>query len=401
MIDKKLVENYKKLEKYDKEHLFYYITVKYCYDYEASISDEMVTVISNKAYECWLDDNDSKDINDYTGYILDSVYEYGATLEQIQELDSDYVIKCYDNGKNAGEILKLDTEDLEYGFTDNNNHKYYLTDDGFYEVDEKGIKIKDPHPMENPFYDFLEMIKNNKIKDISTSMHYNIRCAILDNENDLHKEDYEESLESYRKYCEEHFINSKTILSEVKLNIDIDLFDLDKLDIEEFKMKKLYKIFNDNNLEISNNYSYSFSLNNGNDYYYDKKLDNYILINKDNEIKYFENESFFILKEIYNNEKIDYISSDEVRKVLKFMYLPELKENVNDIVHIKTSALNEFNEYVNKNNSKELEEIENLYNTQRMEYLHKVSNNFVSSIFDDEPSSNKKQEKDNSYDNDR
>lgn len=319
MIDKELIKNYKNLSKYDKNHLDKYNALRFCYDYEKSINDDLALVIANTAYECWLEDESTKDINEYTGYLLDSVYSYGATLEQIQELDIDNVVKCFTNGYNAEEILKLDVSDLEYAFTDINNHKYYVTEEGFYEVDENEHKIREPHPMDNPLYDVLELLKDEKVKDISYSMHYNIRCEIIEN-NLLEDEEHKEEMEKYKKYCEEKLVLSKKILKECgfKQNNDIDLFDLDKQGLDDFKLKKLYEVFNENRLSISDKYYYVASFNNGKDYYTNERYNDYILIDKDNNVKFFEDERYFILNELENKEDdFIYISNKEIERVMK------------------------------------------------------------------------------------
>lgn len=347
MIDKQLIKNYKNLSKYDKNHLYKYIALGFCYDYEKSINDDLASVVANTAYNCWLEDEDTQDINEYTGYLLDSVYSWGATLEQIKELDVENVVECFTNGYNAEEILKLDVSDLEYAFTDINNHKYYITDDGFYEVDEKGRKISEPHPMDNPLYDFLGLLKDGKIKDMSYSMHYNIRCEILQSVL-LEDEEYKEAIEKYKKYCEEKLILSKNILKECgfKQNNDIDLFDLDKQGLDEFKLKKLYEVLKANQLNTSNKYYYVASFNNGKDYFIDEKYNDYILIDKDNSVKFFEDEKYFLFSELENKEDdFTYISNKEIERVMV-----DLEE---DNIYSKDSNLDDeslvkFRSYVGK-----------------------------------------------------
>lgn len=347
MQDKELIKNYKNLSKYDKDHLDKYNALRFCYDYEKSINDDLAILVANTAYECWLEDENAKDINEYTGYLLDSVYSWGATLEQIKELDIENVVKCFTNDYSADEILKLDVSDLEYAFTDINNHKYYITDDGFYEVDEKGRKISEPHPMDNPLYDFLELLKDGKIKDMSYSMHYNIRCEILQSAL-LEDEEYKEAIEKYKEYCEEKLILSKNILKEceIKQNNDIDLFDLDKQGLDEFKLKKLYEVLKANHINTYNKYYYIASFNNGKDYFIDERYNDYILIDKDNSIIFFEDEKFFLFNELENKEDdFTYISNKEIEKVMVDLE----EENIySKASNLDNESLVKFRSYVGK-----------------------------------------------------
>ena len=47
MQDKELIKNYKNLSKYDKDHLDKYNALRFCYDYEKSINDDLAILVAN------------------------------------------------------------------------------------------------------------------------------------------------------------------------------------------------------------------------------------------------------------------------------------------------------------------------------------------------------------------
>ena len=113
----RLLKEYKKLPENIKNRFGELSCFKTCYDRDKNISDSMVILITLLAKQCWLDDEYSEASADtYAGYLLDAVYEYGATEEQLRYLDSKDIVEKYNNGYAAEEILKLDTSDMEYSY---------------------------------------------------------------------------------------------------------------------------------------------------------------------------------------------------------------------------------------------------------------------------------------------
>lgn len=303
-----------------------------CYERDSNISDDMVLTITSLARDCWLKDEYSKaGMDNYADYILNGVYDYKVSKEQLEDLYPVDIVEAFNQEDEFEELLKFDISDYEYCFTTTDNEKYYLSDDGFYILNEKGMKIKDPHPMDDSQEDIFDLFENNKIKFMPLSMHYNIRCMIKNDiqNNEKLKEKYKKGIENYIDFCKERFIVSRDILNAVNLDTDIDLTEEDKIYTDKNKLKRLEKLYkkNLNNKNEYKNYSYVGSLNNGTDYYFNDGI--YLAIDKNNVSKYFDDEPLFLLKEINKKDKFAYISKTEAEKIsdeLTNDYVTSLKD---------------------------------------------------------------------------
>lgn len=317
MIDKNMLEEFKNLTPFIKSNLYYFLAFRICYDYDPMISDRVALTVAKLAFECWGTDENNIDIETYANYILDAMYKYGGTIEQIEELDSNNIVMKYHEGATAKELLEFDVSKLEYSFTTIDNERYYLGEDGFYVVNNKGYKIKEFHngnPIDGTFY----LLEQNKIKHLSLNMHYKIRCKIINdiNSDEENKAIYKVWMNEYKKYCKTHFITSKDIQKKGNDEVNVDLYDLDKQYTDDNKLAKLRESFQSIDRNNTENYVYALSTSNGTDYYYDVK-DNkhYIAIDKHNVVKEMEDKPFFILNELRNNNKFAYISSQELQKI--------------------------------------------------------------------------------------
>ena len=311
-----LLKDYKILPDNIKNNFTNLSCFKACYDRDENISDDMVILITSLARECWLDDEYSKaNAEDYAIYLLDAVYEYNATKEQIENLDSLDVVEKYNNDYNAEEILKLDTSDMQYLFSTTDGNQYYATDDGLYVTNEKGIKIKEPHPMEDPKEEIFTLLKENKISYMPLSTHYDIRCMIKNDilgDKEL-EEMYKDGIENYKKYCKERFITSKDILRVVGQDTDIDISDDDRLYTDKTKLSKIEFIINKFPEKDISKYSYVASLDNGTDYYFCNNK--YIAIDNNYVSKEFENQDLFLFNELKGKHKFAYLSENESKKI--------------------------------------------------------------------------------------
>lgn len=360
MIDKNMLGEFKKLTPYVKDNLYYFLAFRSCYDYDSNISDDLVLRVANLAYNCWIEDNNNVDIDNYANYILNAIYEFGGKIEQIEAKDPDEIIELYTNEESAENLLLFNIEGLEYAFTTTNNEKYYLSDDGFFVLNQNGYKIRDPHPMEYELETFFDLFKENKIAHISFGMHYNVRCMMKEQFSDEEYELYKDGISNYKKYCEKNHITSRVILESVGLEEDIDLFDIDKEYTNANKLAKLQNSFQKNKLNGFENYVYVSSLTNGTDFYFDdKNNNNYVAIDKNGILKKLDNKPYFILNELHNKEDdFIYISKSELKRI---------KENLRE--DYEKSILRAFRKYKDNYNMSSLKKFSNYIKNKESDIL--------------------------------
>lgn len=360
MIDKNMLGEFKKLTPYVKDNLYYFLAFRSCYDYDSNISDDLVLRVANLAYNCWIEDNNNVDIDNYANYILNAIYEFGGNIEQIEAKDPDEIIELYTNEESAENLLLFNIEGLEYAFTTTNNEKYYLSDDGFFVLNQNGYKIRDPHPMEYELETFFDLFKENKIAHISFGMHYNVRCMMKEQFSDEEYELYKDGISNYKEYCEKKHITSRVILESVGLEEDIDLFDIDKEYTNANKLAKLKNSFQKNKLNGFENYVYVSSLTNGTDYYFDDKNNNYyVAIDKNGILKKLDNKPYFILNELRNKEDdLIYISKSELKRI---------KENLRE--DYEKSILRAFRKYKDNYNMSSLKKFSNYIKNKESDIL--------------------------------
>lgn len=348
---------YKKLPDIVKNNLHYILSYNACYKRDNNISDNMVNFITSLSQECWLDDIYSRaSIDYYTDYLLDAIYDYGATKEDLEDLDVSDIIESFNNNKSAEEILKFKKDDYIYCFTTNENLKYYSqpgNDNGFYIVNENDRCIRKPHPMDNAYDDVFDLLKQNKITNISMDMHYNIRCMIKNdifNDKELLNE-YKLGIENYKKYCLDRYITSEDILKITGLDTDISLTEIDGSFTKLNKMNRLANYYH-NIDKKGNSYDYVGSLNNGTDYYY--KNGKYLALDKNNIVKEFDDKKNFMLKELQEKYKFAFLSDSELSKIacdIENDYLGlrvEIKDNI-----LEEKSLYAVSEFMRYENSKE------------------------------------------------
>lgn len=352
MNSEELLKEYKKLPDDIKGHLNEMDAYYECYQRDKNISDEMVIFITSLARECWLDDEYSKaDIASYANYILDGIYKYNATKEELEDLYSKDIVESYNQDDDFEDLLKFDTDEYQYCFSTSDGNKYYCEkgEDGFYIVNGDDRCIKKPNPMDSDYETIFSLLDENKITDLPLSMHYNIRCIIKENilPDDELSEEYKNGIENYKKYCEDRFITSEDILRATNLENDISLTNIDNFYTKINKMERLSKYFH--NIDRNgNSYLYVASLNNGTDYYY--KKGKYLALDKNNVVKEFEETPRFMLNELNNKYKFAYLSDDELSKISK-----EIEDDYNDLRRPKKDnvfndrtgyKLDKFMEYV-------------------------------------------------------
>lgn len=354
-----LLNVYKELPEKVKNNLDDLLSYRVCYNYDSNISDEMVLLITSIAHSCWLKDEYSQASPDYyANYLLDAVYEYGATKEQLNELDYADIVEAYNNERDVLDLLRFNTEDYEYCFTTTDNKKYYSDVDGLYVVDERGIKIQDPHPMADPIDDIFDLLNENKIKDMPLSTHYNIRCIIKNDvlgDKEL-EERYKNGIENYKKFCKERFIISRDISKAVNLDTDIDITEDDKIYTDKHKLFRLKSVLKKSNENDMSKYSYVASLDNGTDYfYYDNK---YIAVDKNLITKEFDDKPRFMLDELKGKNKFVFLSPDESKKIADSFSEEYMKDGIGKS-WFKDKGHYAITEYFNYEKNKELDSFTN------------------------------------------
>lgn len=319
-MNNELLKNYKELPENIKNNLDDLLVYRACYERDENISDEMVLFINSIAHNCWLDDDYSKASKDYyADYLLNAIYNHGITQEQLQDLNCSDVVRAFNDELDIIELFKFDKENYEYWFTTKDNNKYYADDDGFYVVNEDGMEIKSSHPMENVYDEIFDLLKYEKIKEMPLSAHYNIRCII---KNDIIGDEelevqYKEGIENYKKFCKEKNITSNDILNIVKSNENINITKEDELYCDECKLLRLENVLQKTGNKDARNYEYIASFNNKTDYYYNKEDKMYLVIDKNDVTKYFEDDTYFIVKELNASEKLKivYLKPKEADKI--------------------------------------------------------------------------------------
>lgn len=323
-MDLELLQEIKKIPENIRENIHYLDAVQVCYERDENISDENILIIVNKAYKCWQDDDYANaSIGDYTDYLLEAIYDYNATYEEIDDLDSYDIVEHYNNEDSAEDILKYDTSNLEFCFSTKNGNRYYCDDEGLYTIDKKGKCIREAFAMSFFFDDVFYEFEAQEIEYIDMSLHYYIR-EYLEGELELEKSDVFSSkgFENYKKYCKENYITNKDIeIASGKKN-HIIITDNDIIYSDEEKLNRLSNVLKENNLKNSNDYKYVASFENGTDYYYSDGI--YLAIDKNNVLKSFEEEDNFLLKEMPKESKIIYISKEECEKIVSSLYRKEL-----------------------------------------------------------------------------
>ena len=338
-----LLKEYKNMPKTANDKLYYYEVFNECYDRDKNIKDDMVIFVAELSKNCWLEDEYTKcSIGDYAEYILSGIYDYDATLEELNDLDYSEIVEGLDNGNEFKDLLIFNNIGYEYAFTTIDNCKYYIKngEDGFYITNPEDRLIKKPTPMDNDIETIMDLLKEDKIKHISYFSHYRIRQIIKENLN-YEAGDYSLGIDNYKKYCLDRYITNediikklteKKILNENNVNIDLSLTEIDGQYTPINKMGRLSKYFH-NIDNKGQSYHYVASLNNGTDYYY--KKDFYLALDKNNIVKEFSEKKHFLLKELVNNNKFVYITDEEGKKIAN-----EIKDDYNNILEESKSKDN-------------------------------------------------------------
>lgn len=348
----KMLEKYKKLDNEYKNNLNEMLACRNCYDRDSNISDETVLNILEIAKKCYLynKNNIKANIDDYANYILDGIYISNISIEKIKKLDIDDIVKKYNAGVMLEKIIKFDKDGLDYCITTNDNEVYYCNNESFYIIDEDGFLLKQGKIKKLPYIVF-DLLNNDNIGIMTLSTHYKVREEIKSNilKNDELKSKYEKSIKNYNNYCNDRFITgSDILLATKKNNINIDLFDIDKKYSDSNKMKSLKDIIGND----SKNYCYVASINNGNDYYFNKNNNTYLVLDKNNIVKHFDNEACFLLKEIKIKDKFSYISKEESDKIFN-----DLKNIDTHLYFVKNNKYG-LKEYIIYDRNKELHAVE-------------------------------------------
>ena len=313
----KLLEEYKKMPKNIQDNLHILDSYHTCYLRDENMSDDMVEFVTNRAKDCWIaDDYCHAGVTNYTDYLLDAIYEYDATKEELDELYTADIVEAFNSDDSAEELVTFDTTNYEYCFSTIDRLNYYADDDGLYIVNDNDRCIKKPNPMENPLDEIFSLLKENKIVYMPLSMHYNIRCMIKNDilgDEEL-EERYKLGIENYKKYCVDRFITSEDILYKCGEDTDISLTDIDGKYTQTNMMERLSKYYNNIHKDGSR-YSYVASLDNGIDYYY--KKGKYLALDKNNVVKEFDETNNFLFKELNKKHKFIHIEPEERLKMAR------------------------------------------------------------------------------------
>lgn len=312
-MENKLLQEYKNLPEVVRNNLIKMLAYDTCYNRDNNISDELAIFICDMAYTCWLEDDNNNSIVGYTDYLLDAIYEYNATKEELEDADIDDIIEAFNDDESIENALKFRRDNYIYFMSTTDGFSYYMGEDGLYVLNEKRKCVDIGHPMEDSTQKLFDILKDKEIEDMPLSSHYDIRNFI---ENEITGDDElekscKDGIDKYKQYCLKHFITKEDIeRSENANNVNevISLTDIDGIYTDENKMKRLSKYVDD-----YMSYSYVASLNNGTDYYYKDKT--YLAIDKNNVIKKFNEEKAFLLNEINQKYKFIYLSENERRKI--------------------------------------------------------------------------------------
>lgn len=353
----KLLEEYKKMPKNVQDNLNTLDGYHTCYMRNENISDDMVEFITNMAKDCWLADSCGRnEIANYVDYLLDAVYKYGATKEELEALYTADIVEAFNCDDSAEEILKFDTTDYEYCFSTIDRKSYYSNEDGLYVVNDDDRCIQKPNPMNDPIDEVFSLLNENKIVYMPLSMHYNIRCMI---KNDILGDDeleemYKVGIENYKKYCIDRFITSDDILNKCGKNTDISLTDIDGKYTQANMMERLSEYYNNIHKDGSR-YSYVASLDNGIDYYY--KKGKYLALDKNNVVKEFDETDNFLFKELNKKYNFIHIEPEERLKMAReiqqeYQYLTS--DNITKSTYWNERALYEINAFLKHEMTNEL-----------------------------------------------
>lgn len=353
-----LLEEYKKMPKNIRDNLHVLDSYHTCYMREEDISDDMVEFITSMAKECWLKDEHSHaGITNYTDYLLDAVYEYGATKEELNALYIADIVEAFNSEDNAEKLVKFDTTNYEYCFSTIDRKSYYSDGDGLYVVDDNDRCIQKPHQMIEQLDEIFSLLNEDKIIYMPLSMHYNIRCMIKNDilgDEEL-EERYKVGIENYKKYCIDRFITSEDILNKCGLDNDISLTDIDGKYTKINMMKRLSKYYNNIHGDGSR-YSYAASLDNGIDYYY--KKGKYLALDKNNIVKEFNETNNFLFKELNKKYNFIHIELEERMKLAKKVeqdYEHLTNGNISKLMYLNEKPLYEINAFLKHEMTKELD----------------------------------------------
>lgn len=307
-----LLNEYKKLPEIIKNNLVKMLAYDTCYNRDRNMSDEMVDFISNKAYNCWIEDNNNNSIVDYVDYLLSAVYDYKAKKGELEDVDIYDIISNFNDEEPAESILRFRNDDYTYMWTTTDGFSCYCNEDGLYVLNKDGRCVSEGHPMEDSTEKMFDILRDKEISDMPLDTHYDIRCAI---ENDIMgdselEDRYKEGIEKYKNYCLKNFITKEDIVKAVKLYDVIALTEIDGEYTSENKIKRLSKYF-----DKYRGCSYVASLDNGTDYYY--KNNKYFALDKNNVIKEFPDKKHFLLNELKDKYIFAYISDRERKKIAK------------------------------------------------------------------------------------
>jgi len=352
MIDKKVLEEYKNTSDFIKEHLYSFQLFERCYRFDANMTDKDILDISNIIAEVW-----NKDIyhnvsfEDYSDYILESIYFSHITLEELKKKDFNTIMELYNEKIPLTKDIKYDISNLDYKFRCKNGDTYYDNEDigKFYVINSKGSLNR---IYGRNFYlseEFFTLLNNDEIDDISMSMHFDIRNDIANRFDENQLRENKDGINKYEKYCKENYITTSTILASNKSNGNIHSFEFDNEFSKENKLKKLSKNISNSFTEDIKDYSYAMSLNNGKDYFYNNKDKFYLVIDEKNVIKKMEDTPFFILNEL-QNKKDNYIYIDD-KETEKFLFDLNKHFSLDDYNRDRYETINKLKNYIKINSS--------------------------------------------------
>jgi len=320
------------------------------------IDDEDSIVISNNAMETLKNEVKKYHLEDVIELYVDDykIIGYGNLILKMNDDIDFYEAKNYFEDFKYSKNHKLDySDDIEvystYLFKDINGIEFYEN-----KIDEC-IILKDSNNYNEFTYDiFLDelnyMLSGNLIDEISMYGHTIIRDFLAHNNGN------KSAIYNYEKYCKKNHIFLNDIQQATKEK-SFCMFDIDGLYTSQEKLNRLSKKLYGVHSPIDAQFSYVASIDNGNDFYFDKISKKYIVLNKKNNIEEFVDSSLFLLKKIKLEDNFINIEISELKKICREL------ENVNfkntNIQNYALEKLLDYNKRKEKNMFKENLQLQN------------------------------------------
>lgn len=162
-------------------------------------------------------------------------------------------------------------------------------------------------------------------------------------ENILAKENHEES-------CKKNNILLQDIQQATKEK-SFSMFDNDVLYSSHEKLSRLSKKLYGVDTPLDVQYSYIASIDNGNDFYFDKIAKKYIVLDKENIVTEYSDNNLFLLKQIKQEDNFINIEFSELKKICKELESVNFKNT--DIQNYAFEKLLNYNKNKEKNIFKE------------------------------------------------